>query len=288
MDTSKTIMSGIPKRPFGRNGPPVAIVGQGTWNVPERGDARAEAIRSLRRGVELGLTHVDTAELYGDAETVVGEALREIARDDVFLVSKVLPSNASRKKTIEACERSLRRLGVETLDVYLLHWRGATPLAETFAAFDDLERAGKIAAFGVSNFDVDDLREAIALVGAERIACNQILYNLDERTIEPHEIGFAREHGIATVGYTPFGQRAFDANRRDRELVAIARTHDVTPHAVALAFLTRRDDVFVIPKASTVAHVETNAALPRLSDDEIARIDAAYPVGIRRGGLPML
>jgi diketogulonate reductase-like aldo/keto reductase len=281
-------MSGIAKRPFGRNGPPVAIVGQGTWNVPERGDARAEAIRSLRRGIALGLTHVDTAELYGDAETVVGEALRDIARDDVFLVSKVLPSNASRKKTIAACERSLRRLGVETLDAYLLHWRGGTPLAETFAAFDELERAGKIKAFGVSNFDVEDLREAIDLVGAERIACNQILYNLDERTIEPNEIAFAHEHGIATVGYTPFGQRAFVADGRDRELAAIADTHGVAPHAVALAFLTRLDTVFVIPKASTQAHVAANAALPELSAEEIARIDAAYPVGVRRGGLPML
>jgi diketogulonate reductase-like aldo/keto reductase len=278
----------IATRPFGNGGPSIPVVGQGTWNVPERGDARTQAIRALRRGIDLGLTHIDTAELYGDAETIVGEALHGIARESVFLVSKVLPSNGARKNVVAACERSLRRLGVEYLDAYLLHWRGGTPLADTFAGFDDLERAGKIRRFGVSNFAVDDLREAVSLVGAERIACNQVLYNVDERTIEAHEIPFAQEHGIATVGYTPFGQRTFDANGRDRALVAIAHDHGCTPHAVALAFLTRLDATFAIPKASTVAHVETNAAVPHLAPDDVARIDAAYPVAERRGGLPML
>ncbi len=273
-------------RSFG--GAAVSTIGQGTWNIPERGAAREEVRRALVRGVALGLTHIDTAELYGDAETVVGEALREIARDDIVLVSKVLPSNGARAKTIAACERSLRRLGTDYLDCYLLHWRGGTPLAETFAAFDDLKRAGKIRAFGVSNFDVSDLQEAIALVGAERIACNQILYNLEERTVETHEIAFAAAHGIATVGYTPFGQRTLDPQGRDRELFAIANERGVGIHAITLAFLTRLDATFAIPKASSVAHVTANAAAVILSDDEIARMDAAYPIGERHGGLPML
>ncbi|MBV9564428.1 MAG: aldo/keto reductase, partial [Bradyrhizobium sp.] len=183
---------------FGAGGAGVSAIGQGTWHL-DRGDRR-QAIAALRRGVELGMTHIDTAEMYGEAEVVIAEAIAGL-RDEVFLVSKVLPGNASRRGTVTACERSLKRLGTDRLDCYLLHWRGSYPLADTVAAFDELVRAGKIRSWGVSNFDADDLDELLAIAGEGRIACNQVLYHLRERAIEHAVIPWCERHKVAVVAY---------------------------------------------------------------------------------------
>jgi diketogulonate reductase-like aldo/keto reductase len=211
-------------------------------------------------------------------------------RDEVFLVSKVLPTNASRRGTLRACEASLTRLGTDRLDCYLLHWSGSHPLAETFAAFEELLQKGKIRSFGVSNFDVEELEEAVALAGPGRIACNQVLYHLGERTIEHEVVPYCEAQGIAVVGYTPFGRGAFPPAAGRAALSALAETKGVTAHALALAFLTRRPSLFAIPKSSSAGHVEENAkALSlTLSDAEIAAIDRAFPPGKRRRGVAML
>ncbi len=277
---------------FGPTGRDVPVVGQGTWNVPLRGAAADEAKRALRRGVELGMVHLDTAEMYGDggAEQLLGEAIRGLPREQLFIVSKVLPSNASYDGTIRACERSLERIGTEYLDCYLLHWRGSTPLGETMRALERLVDDGKIRSLGVSNFEVSDLEEAVAALDHVPLACNQVLYNLGERTVEDHELPWCRAHGVALVAYTPFGRGDWTDRPGARELEAIARAHGVTPRAVILAFLARDPVAFAIPKASTVAHLEENAAAGelRLGADELARIDAAFGKKKRRGGLPAL
>ncbi len=279
-------------RAFGTGFPSVPIIGQGTWNVPLRGQARDEAIGALRDGVDLGMVHIDTAEMYGDggAESLVGEAIAGLPREQLFLVSKVLPSNASYTGTIKACHASMKRMGVNYLDCYLLHWPGNIPIAETMRAFEKLIADGDIRALGVSNFGVDDLREAQAALKRERIACNQVLYHLGERSIEAHEIPFCREAGIATVAYTPFGRGNWRGGAGATELERIAKAHGVTAHAVILAFLTRFELTFAIPKASNFAHVADNAAGGefRLTADEIAAIDQAFPAQRRRGGLPTL
>lgn len=275
------------RRRFGHVQRDVAIVGQGSWYIDE-GD-RGLAVAALRRGLDEGMNHIDTAEMYGDAELVVGEATAG-RRDEVFLVSKVMPHNASRVGVVAACERSLRRLGTDRLDVYLLHWRGQHPLAETFAGFDDLARAGKIIAWGVSNFDESDLDEAVSIVGAERIACNQVLYHLAERAIEHAVVPWCDAHGVAVVGYSPFGHDAFPGRETagGRVLAAIAAAHGVTSRQVALAWLTRR--AFVIPKASTPDHAAENARAGDLDldDEEFARIDMAFPRRPKPRNLPMI
>jgi diketogulonate reductase-like aldo/keto reductase len=279
-------------RAFGSGFPAVPIIGQGTWNVPLRGNARDEAIRALRAGIELGMVHIDTAEMYGDggAETLVGEAIAGLPREQLFLVSKVLPQNATFKGTIAACHASMKRMGVEYLDCYLLHWRGSVPLSETMRALEQLVAGGDIRSLGVSNFDVDDLREAQAALKHERIACNQVLYHLGERTIEAHEVPFCRDAGIAIVAYTPFGKGDWHDAPGAKELARIAKAHDVTAHAVILANLTRGELTFAIPKASSLAHVGENAAAGdlQLTAGESAAIDRAFPVRSRRGGLPSI
>jgi diketogulonate reductase-like aldo/keto reductase len=277
----------VKTRRFGPTQVDVPLIGQGTWAM-ERGD-RAGAMAALRRGLDLGMTHIDTAEMYGDGavEEIVGEAIAG-RREQVFLVSKVLPGNASRQGMARACERSLRRLRTETLDCYLLHWPGHHPLADTIAAFEDLVRHGKIKTWGVSNFDEDDIEEAVRLAGRGRVACNQVLYHLGERRIEHYVIPACERHGIAVVGYSPFGQGRFTSHR---VLEEIARHRGATPRQVALAFLTRHPITFAIPKASRIAHVEENAGAGRLelAASEIARIEAAFPAGrARRGSVPML
>jgi diketogulonate reductase-like aldo/keto reductase len=278
-------------RPFGAGGPAVPIVGQGTWNVPLRA-RRDDAIRALRAGVGAGMVHIDTAEMYGDggAEELVGDAIAELPREALFIVSKVLPSNATHAGTIRACEQTLRRLRTDYLDCYLLHWRGNVPLAETLGALEHLVHEGKIRSLGVSNFDVADLQEAQAALTRERIACNQVLYHLGERSVEAHELPYCRAHGIAFVAYTPFGRGEWRDARGARELDAIAERHGVSAHAVILAFLTRTDDTFAIPKASSLAHVADNArgGTLRLTPEDIATIERAYPLRPRRGGLPTL
>jgi len=275
--------------PFGSNGPQVPVIGQGTWYI-DRGDRQA-AVAALRRGVDLGMTHIDTAEMYGDAELVVADAIFG-RRDEIFLVSKVLPSNASRRGTITACERSLKRLKTDRLDCYLLHWRGSYPLAETVAAFEELVGAGKIRSWGVSNFDVDDLDEMLDVAGQGKIACNQVLYHLQERAIEHAVIPWCEAHGTAVVAYSPFGHNDFPSARgkAGEVLRAIAQAHGASIRQVALAFLTRAPSVFAIPKASSEAHAADNAAASQLvlGNDEIAALDMAFPRGPKPRGLPML
>jgi diketogulonate reductase-like aldo/keto reductase len=274
---------------FGTDGPHVSAIGQGTWYI-DHGD-RATAVTALRRGLDLGMTHIDTAEMYGDAELVVAEAMAG-RRDDVFLVSKVLPGNASRRGTIAACERSLKRLKTDRLDCYLLHWRGSIPLAETVAAFEELLGTGKIRSWGVSNFDADDLEEMVDVAGEGRIACNQVLYHLQERAIEHAVIPWCEAHGTAVVAYSPYGHNDFPSPRSKpgQLLQQIAEAHRATARQVALAFLTRRPSLFAIPKAATPPHAADNAAAGNLTldDDEIAALDKAFPRGPKPRGLPML
>jgi diketogulonate reductase-like aldo/keto reductase len=277
-------------RAFGLEQARVSVIGQGTWNL-ELAD-RKQAIMTLQRGIDLGMTHIDTAEMYGSgrAEALTGEAIAG-RREKIYLVSKVLPSNASRKGTLAACERSLKLLKTEYLDCYLLHWRGSYALEETFAAFEELKAAGKIRAWGVSNFDVDDLEEALAIAGKDKIACNQVLYHLRERAIEHAVIPWCEKQGVAVVAYSPFGQMASPspATPGGKTLAEVASAHGATPRQIELAFLTRSESVFAIPKASKVAHAEENAGAGdiELTAKEIGLLDAAFPRG-RAKGLPML
>ena len=278
------------QKKFGRHGVDVSVIGQGTWYL-DRGDRKA-AISALRRGVEAGMTHIDTAEMYGEAEPVIADAIAGLPREKLFLVSKVLPSNASRRGTVTACERSLKRLKTDHLDCYLLHWRGSYPFEETVAAFEDLVKAGKIRSWGVSNFDSDDLDELLDVAGEGRIACNQVLYHLQERAIEHAVIPWCEQHGVAVVAYSPFGHNDFPSARSKggEVLQSIAAAHHATPRQVALAFLTRAPSVLAIPKASSAEHAAENAAAGDLTLDaaEIAALDKAFPRGPKPRGLPML
>lgn len=267
-------------------------IGQGSWYLDSAAD-RAQAIRAVQTGLDAGLTHIDTAEMYGDgmAEALLGEALLG-RRDEAFLVSKVLPSNASYDHTIAACEQSLRRLQTDYLDSYLLHWRGQVPLEETVAAMETLQQSGKIRSWGVSNFDVDDLIALHAIAGDGKIACNQVLYHLEERTIEHELIGWCAAHAIKVVAYSPFGHDQFplESSAEGQLLAQIGQQYDASVRQVALAFLCRSTDVLAIPKASTMRHVLDNAgALDlHLSQNDIARIAAAFPLQPHPGYLPMI
>jgi diketogulonate reductase-like aldo/keto reductase len=277
------------QKEFGSTGRKVSVVGQGTWYI-DRGD-RKSAIAALRRGIDLGMTHIDTAEMYGDAELVIADAIAT-RREAVYLVSKVLPNNASRRGTITACERSLARLKTDHLDCYLLHWRGSYPLAETVAAFEQLKASGKIRSWGVSNFDVDDLDEILAVAGEGKIACNQVLYHLQERAIEHSIIPWCAKHQVAVVAYSPFGHNDFPNPRsKGGELLgAIAKRHGATPRQVALGFLVRELPLFAIPKAATEEHAADNATAGDLvlNEGEIASLDRAFPRGPKPRSLPML
>lgn len=276
-------------RQFGPLQAQVSVIGQGSWYIA-RGD-RTRAITALRRGLDLGMNHIDTAEMYDGAEALIGEAIAG-HRDEAFLVSKVLPSNASRERTRRACEKSLAKLKTDHLDCYLLHWRGEHPLAETFEALAALKQEGKILSYGVSNFDAEDLREALAITGKGKIVCNQVLYHLQQRAIEHEVIPFCEQHGIAVVAYSPFGHDSFFVpnSAGGKVLGEIGAKHRASPRQVALAFLTRQKSVFPIPKAGSPEHAEDNAAAGRLklSDDEIAKIDRAFPRGPKPRSLPML
>jgi diketogulonate reductase-like aldo/keto reductase len=280
----------VKQKKFGNDGADVSVIGQGTWYL-DRGDRKA-AISALRHGIETGMTHIDTAEMYGEAEPVIADAIAGLSREKLFLVSKVLPSNASRRGTITACERSLKRLKTDHLDCYLLHWRGSYPFEETVAAFDELVAAGKIRSWGVSNFDADDLDELLDVAGEGKIACNQVLYHLQERAIEHAVIPWSEQHGVAVVAYSPFGHNDFPSARSKggEVLQSIAQAHNATPRQVALAFLTRGPSVLAIPKASSAEHAADNAAAGDLALDaaEIAALDKAFPRGPKPRGLPML
>jgi diketogulonate reductase-like aldo/keto reductase len=264
------------------SGHAIPVLGQGTWNMGEERAARAAEVAALRLGLELGLNLIDTAEMYGEggAEEVVGEAI-DGRREQVFLVSKVYPHHADRAGVRAACERSLRRLGTDHLDLYLLHWRGAVPLAETLDAFEALRHEGKIRDYGVSNFGLADMREAEPLPAGVRIATDQVLYNLAERGIEWDLLPWCRALGMPVMAYSPLEsasgeQRALLANPA---LVEVARRHGATPAQVALAWLLRQEGVVAIPKAVRPEHVRANrAALDIvLEAEDLARLDAGFP-----------
>ena len=279
------------QRAFGPTGRQIPVIGQGSWDIEL--SSRDDAVTALRAGIDSGMRHIDTAEMYGSgaSERIVGEAIRG-QRDNIFLVSKVLPSNASHRGVLQACERSLKALGTDRLDCYLLHWRGSVPLEETFGAFEALVQAGKILSYGVSNFDTDDLDEALALLGPGKLACNQVLYHLQERAIEHAVIPWCQHHDVAVVAYSPFGHGDFPESDSEagQVLEGIAQAHGVTARQVALAFLTRLPGLFAIPKAARAEHARSNAlggALV-LSDEDIASLDAAFPRGARPDYLPMI
>jgi diketogulonate reductase-like aldo/keto reductase len=251
------------------------------------------AIAALRAGLDAGMIHIDTAEMYGSGrvEELVREAIAG-RRGEVFLVTKVLPHNASFQGVLKACDASLRRLGTDHVDVYLLHWPGRHPLEETIRAFEQLVRDGKIRYWGVSNFDTDDLDEALGIAGPGRIACNQVVYHLKERAIEHAVLPWCEAHDVAVVAYSPFGSGDFPSPRSEggRVLAEVAAARGATPRQIALAFLTVRTSVFAIPKASQPAHVQENAAAARvtLAPDDLRRLEQAFPLGPRPDDLPMI
>ncbi len=278
-------------RSFGWTGARVSMIGQGTWNM-ER-DHRAGVVAALRAGLDAGMTHIDTAEMYGAGrvEEIVADALAG-RRDEVFLVSKVSPHHASYTGVLRACEASLNRLRTDHLDVYLLHWPGSQPLEDTIRAFEHLIADGKIRFWGISNFDVEDLEAALAIAGEGRIACNQVVYHLGERAIEHAAIPWCEQHKVAVVGYSPFGSGDFPSPRSagGRILQQIADAQDASPRQVALAFLLRRPSLFAIPKSSRPEHTRENAGAEavELSADQLRRLEEAFPLGRKPRNLPMI
>ncbi|MBI4472518.1 MAG: aldo/keto reductase [Acidobacteria bacterium] len=273
-------------REFGSTGVQVPLIGQGTWKIESDG---AEA---LRLGIELGMTHIDTAEMYSGAEAVVAKAI-EGQREKVFLVSKVLPSNASYKGTLSACEASLRRLKTDYLDVYLLHWwSGSHPIEETMRAMEDLVAAGKARFIGVSNFDLGQIKKAQHGLARHKIACDQVLYHMNSRGIEYRLVPYCAENKIAVVAYTPFGAGIFPSGRtkQGQVLAAIAARHGKTPRQVALNFLTRRRNVFTIPKAAKLDHIRENAGAVgwELDAEDLRQINAAFPPPYKEEPLDMV
>jgi len=270
------------------SGEAVPILGQGTWFMGDNPRQRNDEIASLQLGLDLGMTLIDTAEMYGDgaAEELVGEAIGD-RREDVFLVSKVLPSNATRRGTIAACERSLARLKTDWLDLYLLHWRGGTPLAETLAAFEELVRTGKIRHWGVSNFDAGDMKELVRLRGGSSAATNQVLYNLTRRGIEHDLLPWCQEHGMPVMAYSPIEQGRLLGHRALQE---VTKRRAATPAQVSLAWVLRQDRVIAIPKAGTATHVRENrGALDiELMAEDIKALDRAFPPPTGPQALKML
>jgi diketogulonate reductase-like aldo/keto reductase len=271
------------------DGTEVPALGQGTWMMAEgRGDRAAE-IAALRAGIDRGMTLIDTAEMYGDgaSEELVGEAIAG-RRDGLFIVTKVLPSNASRIGTVKACERSLKRLGIDRIDLYLLHWRGGVPLEETVEAFQSLIQAGKIARWGVSNFDVDDLEELAEITDLHGCAANQVLYNPEHRGIEYDLLPFQHTARMPLMAYSPIGQGG--RLLRSPALLAVAKRHDATPAQVAIAWALRQQGVIAIPKAGTTEHALQNAEAVKLTltGEDIAEIDKAFPPPKRKQPLAMI
>jgi diketogulonate reductase-like aldo/keto reductase len=258
-------------------GETVAALGQGTWYMGESASARPQEVTALRLGLELGMSLIDTAEMYasGGAEEVVGEAFAG-RRDDVFIVSKVLPENASRRGTITACERSLKRMKTDRIDLYLLHWRGRHPLADTLEAFAELMKAGKIRHWGVSNFDAGDMDELLSLNSGSGVATNQVLYNLTRRGIEYDLVPACRARNVSIMAYSPIEQGRL---LRQGALKQVAERHGATPAQVALAWLLRQEGIIAIPKTSNTAHVRENraAAELKLTPADLTALDKAFP-----------
>lgn len=266
----------------------VPVLGQGTWHMGESGSSEAAEVASLRRGLDLGMTLIDTAEMYasGGSERVVGGAVKG-RREKSFLVSKVLPSNASRAGVREACERSLRNLRTDSIDLYLLHWRGRTPLAETVDAFQQLKAEGKIRAWGVSNFDVDDMEELLAVPGGNEVAANQVLYNLTSRGIEHDLLPWCQSRGIAIMAYSPLDEGRL---LHDAPLATFARERGMTAAQAALAFVLSRKGVIAIPKTSSIQRAEENlqSSVTALSPDDLSKLDGLYPPPRRKMPLAMI
>jgi len=266
----------------------VPALGQGTWHMGEARRRIAEEAAAVRLGIELGMTLIDTAEMYGNggAEEMVAQAAEGL-RDQLFIVSKVYPHNASRAGVVAACERSLARLRTDRIDLYLLHWRGSIPLAETLAGFVQLRRDGKIRHYGVSNFDRADMAELVALQGGDTVAADQVLYNLSRRSPEWDLVPWCRERGIAIMAYTPLGQGSL---LRDRTLAEIARRRNATPAQVALAWLLRQEGMIVIPKAARLEHVRDNrgALDVMLTAEDRSALDRAFPPPKGKSALGML
>lgn len=273
------------------SGAPVARVGQGAWQIGEDHRTRAAELRALNVGLELGMNLIDTAEMYGSgrSEQLIARVITEERREDMYIVSKVLPENAAAHDTLEACKRTLERLDTDYLDLYLLHWRGDVPLEETLDAFMALREVGLIRYYGVSNFDVDDLTEAQALPSGVDIATNQVLYNLEERGVEWNLLPWCRQHNMPLMAYSPLGS---DSRRLRTHpvLEAMAARLDATPSRIALAWLLRQPDVLVIPKASSEAHVRDNHAALKLelTDEDLAVLDRTFPPPKRAAPLAMI
>ncbi|WP_395448814.1 aldo/keto reductase [Aminobacter sp. UC22_36] len=270
------------------SGEAVPVLGQGTWMMGEDRNRAADEIAALRLGLDLGVTLIDTAEMYGSggAEKVVGEAIAG-RRDEVFLVSKVLPSNASRNGVVRACEASLKRMHTDRIDLYLLHWRGGVPLSETIAVFEELRQSGKIRHWGVSNFDTDDMEEMGRLRAGKGAQTNQVLYNLTRRGIEFDLLPWCREGGVPVMAYSPVEQGALADNKG---LAAIAARHDATAAQLALAWVMAQAGVIAIPKATRLEHVRQNAAARdiRLTPEDLAELDRLFPPPARKRPLEMI
>lgn len=269
-------------------GETVPMLGQGTWMMGENSRHKADETASLKLGIDLGMTLIDTAEMYasGGSEEVVADAI-EGRRDEIFLVSKVLPSNASRSGVTAACERSLKRLRTDRLDLYLYHWRGGVPLAETVEALDRLRQDGKIQYWGVSNFDADDMQELALLPAGDVVQTNQVLYNLTRRGPEFDLLPWQRQRSIPTMAYSPVEQGRLTTDRRLR---AIGERHGATPAQIALAWVMRDKDVIAIPKASNPEHVRQNRAAADidLTAEDLAELDQAFPPPTRKRSLEMI
>lgn len=275
------------------SGRPMPVLGQGTWRMGEDPSLRQLEVAALRYGLDLGMNLIDTAEMYGEggAEEVVCEAIAD-RREEVFVVSKVYPHNATRRGAIEACERSLRRLQTDYIDLYLLHWRGDVRLAETIEAFQQLKETGKILEHGVSNFDVSDMEEWMALPGGEQVATNQVLYNLASRGIEWELIPWSRERRIPIMAYSPVAPNAQMQKRmfNDRNVKSIAAEHSATPAQIALAWVLRDRDIIAIPKASQPQHIRANreAIDIQLTRDDLAKLDQSFSPPKAKTPLEML
>lgn len=271
-----------------RNGVSLPALGLGTWQMGEDRRLAEKEIDALKHGIDIGLTLIDTAEMYGEgaAEEIVGQAI-EGRRQDLFLVSKVYPWNASHEGTIAACERSLRRMKTDHIDLYLLHWRGEHSLEETVGAFEELRRQGKIGAWGVSNFDLGDMEELLAVPDGINCAVNQLLYNLSRRGIEYDLLPWCQERGIAVMAYSPIEQGRL---ARNDALIHIAKAYQATPAQIALAFLLERDGVIAIPKSSRPERVTENrqAASIELTDEDLDALDVAFPPPNRSTPLEMI
>lgn len=270
-----------------RDGESVARIGMGTWHMGEHAADRPREVAALRLGLDLGMTLIDTAEMYGEggAEKVVGEAIRE-RRAEVFVVSKFYPHHASRARLIAACNGSLAQLGIESLDLYLYHWRGPVPLEETVDTLGELVRAGKIRRWGVSNFDTDDLEELVAVPGGEAVAANQVLYNLAQRGIEFDLLPWCIARQVALMGYSPLDEGRLV---RHPAVISVAERLGAAPGQVAIAWLARNEHVITIPKASSPEHVKANraAADVSLDDESLQLLDSAFPPPRRKRPLAM-